>query len=256
MNGCRNFNTSHVTVYQLRAVLERHKKNHFNTSHVTVYPLSCVKWNNVPSFQYIPCYCLSQLFPHIQARLFISIHPMLLFIGKYLFERDGKRYFNTSHVTVYPGFKPFGYKVFIISIHPMLLFIKRAKNTCCYPMRISIHPMLLFIMAGKFIDVTLRYFNTSHVTVYPLLMLPPLRSFLFQYIPCYCLSDLPMDDRRKLFNFNTSHVTVYPIRAIEATRNLEFQYIPCYCLSRATSSKNIPASDFNTSHVTVYPDGK
>ena len=56
-----NFNTSHVTVYQI--VLELLQKTYidFNTSHVTVYPEVPPINSQAPAFQYISCYCLSMV---------------------------------------------------------------------------------------------------------------------------------------------------------------------------------------------------
>ena len=97
------------------------------------------------AFQYIPCYCLSQNRVIHAIEIFISIHPMLLFIvvvpeitnDRLIFQYipcyclsgasfrgcPSSTYFNTSHVTVY---------------------------------RQQLLSMILRI----------SYFNTSHVTVY------------------------------------------------------------------------------------------
>ena len=96
-------------------------------------------------------------------------------------------------------------------------------------------------------------FNTSHVTVYPLVQAARYSSVLFQYISCYCLSIRHMEKQKKHIYFNTSHVTVYLIKEMKYTQWLEyfntshvtvyllcfpdnllqqiFQYISCYCLS-------------------------
>ena len=76
-----DFNTSHVTVYLSALFLIIVLVMHFNTSHVTVYrPLQAHRFFH-HTFQYIPCYGLSQC----------SALLRLL-----------SAYFNTSHVTVYP----------------------------------------------------------------------------------------------------------------------------------------------------------
>ena len=118
----------------------------FNTSHVTVYrPLQAHRFFH-HTFQYIPCYGLSQC----------SALLRLL-----------SAYFNTSHVTVYP-------------------------------------------MAKSLIHIIPTDFNTSHVTVYLYLQT--------QWI-------------YGLVNFNTSHVTVYPFEWVDNASGSAFQYIPCYGLS-------------------------
>ena len=120
----------------------------------------------------------------------------------------------------------------------------------------------------------MRYFNTSHVTVYPSLFLLLLSVVTFQYISCYCLSEQNLHRRFRKWNFNTSHVTVYLYsRGKEQSGILisihlmllfisqilhntgcpvKFQYISCYCLSVSDESELSDVSHFNTSHVTVY----
>ena len=103
--SCKNFNTSHVTVY------------------LSFFLLYAVRTN-------------------------ISIHPMLRFID----ER------SRNNITVYT-----------ISIHPMLRFIYCAICNISFSLLISIHPMLRFIvtkMDHRKVEIN---FNTSHVTVYPIL---------------------------------------------------------------------------------------
>ena len=53
---------------------------HFNTSHVTVYLGGNGMITKMMRFQYISCYCLSQVPCQETARSCISIHLMLLFI--------------------------------------------------------------------------------------------------------------------------------------------------------------------------------
>ena len=76
----KDFNTSHVTVYQFDRMLDRQIRSHFNTSHVTVYQISKLYFMFSTPFQYISCYGLSDNFVH-----------NFLFLSN----------FNTSHVTVY-----------------------------------------------------------------------------------------------------------------------------------------------------------
>ena len=115
--------------------------------------------------------------------------------------------------------------------------------------------MLLFIKKLQDVCWIKIYFNTSHVTVYPLhqsgnpcrllisihLMLLFIgdmetvkqTSHTFQYISCYCLSDFCC-------------AVPYDI--------ILFQYISCYCLSASLLRIQSEARHFNTSHVTVYHD--
>ena len=140
-----NFNTSHVTVYQLTKLWPGKSVSNFNTSHVTVYRICksfcfygsgisihlmllfichyLYRGNRAIKFQYISCYCLSFSVAIYTADLRISIHLMLLFITVRSLRIFSHSYFNTSHVTVYlvqfvPNITPF-----TISIHLMLLFI-------------------------------------------------------------------------------------------------------------------------------------
>ena len=105
--------------YQLR---------NFNTSHVTVYQFLPVMYNNDRTFQYISCYCLSSRRRLFNSSSAISIHLMLLFITKIQTKCLRNRisihlmllfivtalvsstpvsvHFNTSHVTVYPTNAP------------------------------------------------------------------------------------------------------------------------------------------------------
>ena len=75
-----HFNTSHVTVYREKSWKHLDNWIYFNTSHVTVYPPSCAYILTANWFQYISCYCLSIFFYCCQLAC---------------------EYFNTSHVTVY-----------------------------------------------------------------------------------------------------------------------------------------------------------
>ena len=145
------------------------------------------------SFQYIPCYCLSD-----ESKL------------KTVFIMN----FNTSHVTVYPGLflyaqhsKTFQYIPCYclsgtaptnrvrsaISIHPMLLFIDPLRSGPIGCSRISIHPMLLFIY------IRMQYRKSRiEISIHPMLLFiadikaKKLGGTEFQYIPCYCLSSKSM----------------------------------------------------------------
>ena len=157
----------------------------------------------------------------------------------------------------------------------MLLFICTCHQIIHGICSISIHLMLLFIRMPKGYTSDCIYFNTSHVTVYLYAIFLAVLQILisihlmllfivsdvqskvekkaFQYISCYCLSQL-MDWKKdakihfntshvtvypwkfselgnKTIHFNTSHVTVYRCQCRRCRHDLVFQYISCYCLS-------------------------
>ena len=183
------FNTSHVTVYRWSDWPKVMIIRYFNTSHVTVYPFVAVGICNHKWFQYISCYCLSDILPYPDCNFLISIHLMLLFIFYSPCLECFCYDFNTSHVTVYR------------SLYSSILFLFTDFNTSHVTVYLAVPVILL---------VTCNHFNTSHVTVYHklscrkkenhnisihLMLLfipndfvfcdPPER---FQYISCYCLS--------------------------------------------------------------------
>ena len=139
---------------------------HFNTSHVTVYLFENFFNFGLSIFQYISCYCLS-LFAFGDCNFScISIHLMLLFISWMPLSYHQIFYFNTSHVTVYPGLKIPHHHRCSISIHLMLLFIS--------DMHKNIMDMIVFQYISCYClsrenDSSSNGrsdFNTSHVTVY------------------------------------------------------------------------------------------
>ena len=77
--------------------------------------------------------------------------------------------------------------------------------------------------------------------------------YWFQYISCYCLSNLLSVYYSANHHFNTSHVTVYPPGGRFIRLVMKFQYISCYCLSAFAIFSSMHLANFNTSHVTVYP---
>ena len=91
--------------------------------------------------------------------------------------------------------------------------------------------MLLFIITTTSTSSGYARFNTSHVTLYPMLIVGCNTIIGFQYISCYSLSNGFIVAYIFPIRFNTSHVTLYP----------------CNTSSTSTSSKR-----FNTSHVTLY----
>ena len=114
--------------------------------------------------------------------------------------------------------------------------------------------MLLFILISWNIAGVVRYFNTSHVTVYRKLHCArnvKNSNFNTSHVTVYRIRSL----RRGciIFDFNTSHVTVYPNSGSCSSHVSGFQYISCYCLSECFCFFHISLRHFNTSHVTVYP---
>ena len=183
-----------------------------------------------------------------------------------------------------------------ISIHLMLLFIFVSYCENVYFLIISIHLMLLFIVTTEQTTETksvfqyiscyclsqepqismsiLRYFNTSHVTVYLRDSIINCLSWIFQYISCYCLS---ICNHNPIYIFYISiHLMLLFIGELSAeiaALNIfqyiscyclsttcrmpggttpSFQYISCYCLSGRRWDKHVDDCNFNTSHVTVY----
>ena len=96
-----------------------------------------------------------------------------------------------------------------ISIHLMLLFIYLFSYRTKFFVFISIHLMLLFICFSAIIHCFCLHFNTSHVTVYQESIILHDSSTGFQYISCYCLSNMIISYCYQNIYFNTSHVTVY-----------------------------------------------
>ena len=97
---------------------------------------------------------------------------------------------------------------------------------------ISIHPMLLFIciICGEMFEPrTFQYIPCYCLS--DLAWRNSMEEGAFQYIPCYCLSKKNTPALTLGENFNTSHVTVYLNSSTNLIKILEFQYIPCYCLS-------------------------
>ena len=206
-----DFNTSHVTVYHITLQTAFGFKYHFNTSHVTVYLLRIPLQQQLVSFQYISCYCLS---------------------SATLASFTSSRHFNTSHVTVY--------LLTVRVISPLTIF----QYISCYCLSwlnksfncvrrifqyISCYCLSKQNQQDKEIE---RNFNTSHVTVYHLAMQIRKERGWFQYISCYCLSfsaskfindtlisihlmllfiKLKFTCADGIGDFNTSHVTVYPV---------------------------------------------
>ena len=119
---CCSFNTSHVTLYRnqkqecshcitvsihLMLLFIRSSdttlngRKCFNTSHVTLYQKIHFYNRRKDKFQYISCYSLSGRSVRTNCSLNVSIHLMLLFIGKCKKVKFCYFCFNTSHVTLY-----------------------------------------------------------------------------------------------------------------------------------------------------------
>ena len=118
----------------------------FNTSHVTLY--------QHPSGS-------------MTMARYVSIHLMLLFIGRRISDSDRSRK---------------------VSIHLMLLFIDNWQIEWILLSYVSIHLMLLFIDFFTMSLFVKSCFNTSHVTLYPVETREYIKRWQFQYISCYSLS--------------------------------------------------------------------
>ena len=167
---CR-FNTSHVTLYLLSALLIVQILLRFNTSHVTLYQDmdNAGMEKDLLSFNtsHVTLYHFS--YRKLPFHPKVSIHLMLLFI-----------WIKPTH----PG------RGRNVSIHLMLLFIKK-----------------LYEVRNRSGD----RFNTSHVTLYPSAIIPSASFTGFQYISCYSLSAERQNGHIIHASFNTSHVTLYQV---------------------------------------------
>ena len=160
-----NFNTSHVTVYQLA-------HGGYNAAclfqYISCYCLSSLLQFIIPCnlFQYISCYCLSENFHTYKISSGFQYISCYCLSYTQAVRNAVDRNFNTSHVTVYPRPHTTVLRYTVISIHLMLLFITARHNIYEQPHIISIHLMLLFINLNRWENNVFDYFNTSHVTVY------------------------------------------------------------------------------------------
>ena len=121
-------------------------------------------------------------------------------------------YFNTSHVTVYryeDG--TYIYRAEFQYIPCYGLSTSRWKNGTI-PNGFQYIPCYGLSLIRKWLSRKRAYFNTSHVTVYPIKKGVASLQEVFQYIPCYGLS-----------HRNTADIP----------DTVQFQYIPCYGLSRS-----------------------
>ena len=116
--------------------------------------------------------------------------------------------------------------------------------------------MLQFIKKHLEVKRWQSCFNTSHVVVYPCIMLDMVSNTVFQYISCCSLSMKTL-----LLGFPSSVVSIHlmlqfiNIIVIGFNSILLFQYISCCSLSQFADEAAKESRCFNTSHVVVYLPG-
>ena len=100
-----------------------------------------------------------------------------------------------------------------------------------------------------------RRFNTSHVTLYPVVVCQRCSFLGFQYITCYSLSFHPDLQVHGLL-VSIHHMLLF-IETVEIRDGdvYMFQYITCYSLSSSARLSCHMSHCFNTSHVTLYRVG-
>ena len=118
-----------------------------------------------------------------------------------------------------------------VSIHLMLLFIQPYSHQKLSADYVSIHLMLLFISSGSFMAIRISSFNTSHVTLYLPVVLPPDPIAVFQYISCYSLSGFRCQITGRWYV--SIHLMLLFINTLKFVLpcSFLFQYISCYSLS-------------------------
>ena len=94
---------------------------------------------------------------------------MLLFNFKCSGHQQQDLHFNTSNVTIQQGGYMCYWLIMRISIHLMLLFNDSNQTLYFLLHTISIHLMLLFNAFIPVMLLVITYFNTSNVTIQPLL---------------------------------------------------------------------------------------
>ena len=165
------FNTSHVTLYPIRATF---KDGTTLFQYISCYSLSYLHSRQnafFVSFQYISCYSLSQQTTIRTMQASVSIHLMLLFISR--------QYQEAQYLLD-------------VSIHLMLLFIQFLASYDELEISFNTSHVTLYLeRASDFVDTMtlfqyiscyslskegidnmkdVRSFNTSHVTLYPLVL--------------------------------------------------------------------------------------
>ena len=106
-------------------------------------------------------------------------------------------------LTVYPALQEFQY----ISCYGLSAQPDNQNQTYSKFQYISCYGLSMHLHESNKEEIN---FNTSHVTVYPILRNLPASHAGFQYISCYGLSKIWTKQQTFWVNFNTSHVTVYP----------------------------------------------
>ena len=209
--------------------------------------------DNSGKFQYISCYSLSGRHSKIRLRSYC---------------------FNTSHVTLYRKWIWKRLWKGLVSIHLMLLFIfvkcasdavmRTFQYISCYSLSTCWKPCISEVKfqyiscyslstKKRKLVISLRCFNTSHVTLY-LLTLSLLEALGHVSIHLMLLFiDMQATGMWRQQSFNTSHVTLYRQRAGKI-----WQTVICFNTSHVTlyQDKSISIirkqTRFNTSHVTLY----
>ena len=119
-------------------------------------------------------------------------------------------HFNTSHVTVYPGFfatNPWfttNFNTSHVTVYPRETGL-RGKSTrfqyiSCYCLSIPANTPSSYLSSFQYISCYCLSIGSLSFTIYP---------DQFQYISCYCLSKSHQCKYPVMRYFNTSHVTVY-----------------------------------------------
>ena len=183
----------------------------FNTSHVTLYQMH--SWTATICFDVSIHHMLlfiASAEPVLSPTIIVSIHHMLLFIGYW----TG----NSSHVWTFQY---------------ITCYSLSSSQRCglCHTI-VSIHHMLLFITYKPSFLVSVRSFNTSHVTLYQFRKREIFSCFVrfnTSHVTLYHLKERASDSIQT--RFNTSHVTLY--RKPDHGKRFwgKFQYITCYSLS-------------------------
>ena len=184
-------------------------------------------------FQYISCYCLSdlQIFLLHCLRNFNTSH-VTVYRFPPGFTISVNRYFNTSHVTVY--LNPLGIwkRLYLISIHLMLLFIIAAWILLVIFHYFNTSHVTVYLCLGSDRKRNIRYFNTSHVTVYQRFGRPFRLRYLIS-IHLMLLFIFFSAFTAKFKNAISIHLMLLFIATVSNASLIPcwFQYISCYCLS-------------------------
>ena len=251
----QSFNTSHVTLYHIgfiTVIKERKVSIHLMLlfidsavliptivipfQYISCYSLSAfllLFCHNISTFQYISCYSLSasgtaKFFGQIMFQ-YISCYSLSLILFA-SFQQISK----FQYISCYSLSMPVQHQlpdIVSVSIHLMLLFISHQCHIVTLSYLVSIHLMLLFISKTQILESCNVGFNTSHVTLYQLILGTDNYEILFQYISCYSLS---AQQNKSTCNFDVSiHLMLLFICSVSSgsISSTSFQYISCYSLS-------------------------